>query len=137
MELLVALAIMGLVLAAVPLMRGQPGPEARTRAAALEVASALRETRGMAVSSFKSEVFQLDTEHRTYRAGSEGRERSLPDGLAVSLHTARSELEGETSGRIRFFPDGSATGGRVILATDGRQYVVAVDWLTGLVEVER
>ena len=38
--------------------------------------------------------------------------------------------------QIRFFPDGSATGGRVRLARDNRQYVVVVDWLTGSVSLE-
>lgn len=137
MEVLVTLAIIGMVLAAVPLMAGGSRPGAEIRAAAIEVASALRQTRGKAIAEFKSEVFILDTEGHTYRIGAAGPDNPLSEELALSLYTARSELEDENAGRIRFFPDGSATGGRVTLARGERQYVVAVDWLTGLIELEQ
>lgn len=137
MELLVALAVIGMVLAAIPLIAGSPRPHAEVRAAAIEVASALRQTRSKAISGFASEVFLLDTERHLYRVGAGGKEKALPDALALSLYTARGELESESVGRIRFFPDGSATGGRVTLGEGGRRYVVAVDWLTGGIEVEQ
>lgn len=136
MEVLVVLAIIGLVLAAVPLMVVGSRPGAESRAAAIEVASALRQTRGNAIAGFRSEVFILDTEGHSYRVGAAGPQKSLPEEMALSLYTARSELQDEGAGRIRFFPDGSATGGRVTLALDNRQYVVAVDWLTGSVSLE-
>ena len=135
-EVLVALAVLGLVLAAVPLVAGGPRPGAEARAAAIELALALRQTRSAAIAGFRSETFILDTERRVYRAGAAGPETPLPEGLELSLYTARSELEDEDTGRIRFFADGSATGGRVTLASGGHSYVVAVDWLTGTVEME-
>jgi general secretion pathway protein H len=137
MEVLVTLAVIGMVLAAVPLVAGGPRPGAEARAAAIELASALRQTRSEAITSFRANIFYLDTERRIYRVGAGGDENPLPDSLAVSLYTARSELADESAGRIRFFPDGSATGGRVTLAGGGHSYVVAVDWLTGAVEMER
>jgi hypothetical protein len=39
-------------------------------------------------------------------------------------------------GQIRFFPDGSSTGGRIGLSRNDRRAAVAVDWLTGLVSVD-
>lgn len=136
MEVLVVLAIIGLVLATIPLMAGDRRPGTETRAAAIEVASALRQTRSRAVAQFSSEVFVLDTEGHSYQIGAAGPRKTLPESLSLSLYTARSELQDENTGRIRFFPDGSATGGRVTLARDNRQYVVAVDWLTGSVSLE-
>jgi general secretion pathway protein H len=41
----------------------------------------------------------------------------------------------ESIGQIRFFPDGSATGGRIGLTLGAQQVEVVVDWLTGLVSV--
>ena len=55
--------------------------------------------------------------------------------IEITFQTARSEVTSETIGQIRFFPDGSATGGRIGLALDGQQVEVVVDWLTGLVSV--
>ncbi len=133
-ELLVVLAIVGLVMASVTFLSGRSGPEAR--AAATEIASALRQTRGNAISRFQPVTFQLDLENRTYRVGEDGAVTSLDPDLALELYTARSELVADQIGAIRFFPDGSATGGSVTLAREGHRYVVAVDWLTGAVSVE-
>ena len=51
------------------------------------------------------------------------------------LFTARSEQLSEKGGAIRFFPDGSSTGGRITLSIDSMRYLVNVDWLTGRVKV--
>jgi general secretion pathway protein H len=137
MEVLVTLAVIGMVLAVVPLVAGGPRPGVEVRATAIELASALRQTRGAAIVGFHSEAFILDTARGVYTAGSNRAEAVLPEGLELSLYTARSELEDESTGRIRFFPDGSATGGRITLTSGGHSYVVSVDWLTGAVEMEQ
>ena len=47
-----------------------------------------------------------------------------------------SERIGASAGRVRFFPDGSASGARVVL-NDGRSTAsVLVDWLNGDVRIE-
>lgn len=136
-ELLVTLSIVGLVVATVPMLAGggRTGPGAR--AAAIELASALRQTRGDAIANYRSVTFFLDVEKRVYKVGRDGPEQPLPAELKLSLYTARSELAGQGAGRIRFFPDGSATGGRVKLSNGGQSYTISVDWLTGFVAVER
>ena len=40
-------------------------------------------------------------------------------------------MTGENAGGIRFFPDGSSTGGSVLLSVDERKWYVTVGWLTG------
>ncbi len=59
-----------------------------------------------------------------------------PAGLSVDLVTAR-EAAGEGAAGILFLPDGRSTGGRIELAADGRRRALVVDWLTGLVRLER
>lgn len=137
LELLVALAVIGLVMVAVPMMiaGGRPGPE--TRSAAIEIASALRQTRGEAIARFRPVTFQVDVDERLYRVGSNGATKTLPEEMSLSLYTARSELASDSQGGIRFFPDGSATGGRVTVTNGDHKYTVAVDWLTGVVTMER
>ena len=39
-------------------------------------------------------------------------------------------------GRMRFFPDGSASGGKVVLREGGRATTVFVNWLNGDVQVQ-
>jgi len=135
LELLVVFTVMGLVLASVPMIvaSARPGPTARV--AAQELAAALRLTRSEAIGRYASAVLLLDVERRVYR-GADGREHALAEGLDLNFVTARSELAGVRAGQIRFFPDGSATGGRITVTDGGRSYIVTVDWLTGAVDVE-
>ena len=60
----------------------------------------------------------------------------LPEGVELQLTTAASEVVEENVGRIRFFPDGGSTGGRVDLNVNGREYIVNVAWLTGEASLE-
>jgi general secretion pathway protein H len=62
--------------------------------------------------------------------------RKLPDNLEVKLYGAQSEVTSERRGSIRFYPDGSSTGGRITVASGERKYLVDVDWLTGRVSIE-
>lgn len=129
-ELLVVMVIIALVmgLVATSLSRSISGAEARV--AARKVVAALRYTRVRAILDKQETVFMVDTEARSYQAP--GRPAvTLPEGVDVSLTTARSELTSEEAGGIRFFPDGGSTGGHVDLAVNERLYRVDVAWLTG------
>jgi general secretion pathway protein H len=136
LELLVVLAIVGVVLVLVPgfLLRGQPGLD--VEAAARAIAGALRETRADAMQHNREQLFALDVEERLFRAGTGRAPVQIDRAIEVTFQTARQEQVGETIGQIRFFPDGSSTGGRIGLSRDGRHTAVSIDWLTGLVAVE-
>ncbi|MDX1606523.1 MAG: hypothetical protein R3202_10055, partial [Candidatus Competibacterales bacterium] len=58
------------------------------------------------------------------------------EDVTIRLYTAQSELLDQKRGSIRFFPDGSSTGGHIALAEGGLEYRVNVDWLTGRVTIE-
>ena len=135
LELLVVLAIVGAVLALVPgfMLRGQPGIDVDVAARA--IADALRQARSHAVLHNHDQLFALDVEERLYRIVGQRAPVQMAKGIEVTFQTARAELMSETIGQIRFFPDGSATGGRIGLTLDGRHVEVVVDWLTGLVSV--
>jgi general secretion pathway protein H len=136
LELLVVLAIIGVMLAFVPgfMLRGQPGMDVDV--AARSIADALRQARSQAVLQNREQLFALDVEERLFRAGGQRAPVQIDRGIEVTFQSARSELMSEAIGQIRFFPDGSATGGRIGLTLDGRRAEVAVDWLTGLISVE-
>jgi general secretion pathway protein H len=135
LELLVVLAIIGAVLAFVPgfMVRSQPGLDVDVAARA--IADALRQARSYAVLQNRDQLFALDVEERLFRIGEQRAPVQMDRDLEITFQTARSEVMSETIGQIRFFPDGSATGGRIGLTLDGRHVEVVVDWLTGLVSV--
>ena len=136
LELLVVLAIIGVVLAFVPgfMLRSQPGLDVDVAARA--IADALRQARSDAVLQNREQLFALDVEERLFRVGRQHAPVQIAKAIEVTFQTARSEAMSETIGQIRFYPDGSATGGRIGLALDGQQVEVVVDWLTGLVSVK-
>ena len=105
------------------------------KAAAREMAGVLREARGKAIRDNRETAVLIDTERKVYRLGPGGRGHRLSAALQVSLVTAASEQLDDTRGRIRFFPDGTSTGGRVTLSRDDRKFDITVDWLTGLVAI--
>jgi general secretion pathway protein H len=53
----------------------------------------------------------------------------------MTLEAASSEQVGESRARIRFFPNGASTGGRITLDRAGNRYHVEVDWLYGRVRI--
>jgi general secretion pathway protein H len=135
LELLVVLGIIGLILAFVPgfVLRGQPDFDVEVAARA--VADGLRATRSAALLENREQLFALDVEERLFRTASMRAPVQIDRGIELTFQTARSELLSEGIGQIRFFPDGSSTGGRIGLTLDGRHAEITVDWLTGLVAV--
>jgi general secretion pathway protein H len=132
-ELLVVLVIMGLLLIALPrpLARLMAG---RLDAAVEQVATDLRRARSRAVLTATPQRFVLDLAGRRFGL-LDGTPAMLPDGIEVGFIGAREERLAERAAAIRFFPDGSSSGGRVRLADAARRVEVRVDWLTGRVTV--
>ena len=105
------------------------------RAATQDVASALRHARGQALSRGREAEFSLDVHRHAYQVTGRRKPYILPASVKLGLFTAESELSGEGQGSIRFYPDGSATGGRVSLEAAGKKRLVDVNWLTGAVVI--
>lgn len=59
----------------------------------------------------------------------------VSDRLKVTLFTAVNDQTTTTVGEIRFFSDGSSTGGEVTFAGDDAREYVQIDWFTGRVSV--
>lgn len=133
-ELLVTLVLVTLLSAIlIPIL--QPSPARTLRNAAGELSVTLRETRREAQNSQTRKRFVIDTEQPRYQTEQAPRWRTLPDGMTVELTTARSLLTGSGRGGIDFFPDGSSTGGRIVLGLQGQATQVDVEWLTGRIRL--
>ena len=135
LELLVVLAIIGLlaVIAAPRFAGALPGAELAS--GARQLVSGLREARSRAVSLNRQVAFILAGDANRYSIGLGGRGAALPENIAITLWTGTTEITGAHQGAIRFFPDGSSTGGRIELAGKGGKRLIGVDWLTGRVRL--
>lgn len=134
-ELLVVLVLLTILMALVPplLQGGVSGTE--LKGAARRLAAGLKYARSQAITSHKEAVLILDLEHRRFKVTGKKRQYPLPSHIAISLVTARSEVDTGHMGKIRFFPDGTSTGGRITLAQGDSKYQVDINWLTGQVAI--
>lgn len=132
LELLLVLAIVVGVLALSPPMFAGAIAGNEPRSAARQVMAALRYARSTAVASRQDVAFTLDLDRRRYQVDSRPAV-ALPSSLAYTLITAESEVRDAGSGAIRFYADGSASGGRITLGNDKASYRLDVAWLTGRV----
>lgn len=134
-ELLVVLVILGVVLVAVPIAYDRLKPGLEVRADAREIARILRQSRGRAISDNTESTVLIDLGQRYLRDGARGERIDLSKGTALTLETAESERIGPDVARIRFFPSGASTGGRLTLERLGTVYSIEVDWLFGRVRI--
>ncbi len=127
------LVILGLTIALIV----SRGPARSTgfdlRATAGDIAQQLRLARSEAIATDRLTRFTLNPAGRRYETnGVAG--PLLPPEVAVAMTT-------ETGGKprplsaITFAPDGSSSGGRVVLVAGVNAVAVVVDWLTGRVSV--
>jgi general secretion pathway protein H len=133
-EVVVTLAILGLALVLVAAYKPPWSSGLGLKGTASELASGLRLARSEAIASNRPVRFDLDVAGHVYRVGA-GAERRLPANLSIELLTITGENRRTNVGDIRFNPDGSSTGGRIVLAEGTRRTAVGVDWLTGRVSV--
>jgi general secretion pathway protein H len=107
----------------------------KVKAAARDIASALRYARGQALISHQETTVTIDLAENTYTVSNRDKVYPIPEDIDVTLVTAQSELN-EGLASVRFFPDGSSTGGRVTLEWGNVGWRIDISWLTGQIELE-
>ena len=136
LEILIVLGIIGLALALVPPLLVHTLDHSRVKSATRELAAVLNVARMQAIDTRAEATLVLDAENKTYKLGTRERRLRLPAASSLLLTTAESEQIDKHTGAIRFYPDGSSTGGRIQLSLpDSVTYVVDVIWLTGKVTI--
>jgi general secretion pathway protein H len=128
----VVLAILGLVLG-VFIGRGPMRSQGlQLRAAAGALAQGFRAARAAAIATGEDVTVSIDPARRVFAVGNHAPVLLAPD-LAIEAPEA---LRGPGTLRlIRFAPDGSDSGGQVIVTTGGKGVKISVQWLTGQVSV--
>jgi general secretion pathway protein H len=134
-EMLVVIAIIALIGAFVLPQFSGAQAKADMSSAARRLAAGLRSTRSLAMAHGRSEAFTVDVAHGLYRAGT-GAAQAIDKHVGVTLITASQEKIDAAAGNIRFYADGSSTGGGIGLRAGTRSALVLVDWLTGRVSIE-
>lgn len=134
-ELLIVLVIIGLTLAIVAPRLFFSSDAALLDRAVRSFETAARSARASARLTGEDRLLTVHLDDAILRIEPDGPEYRLQGDLTVTATVAEAELDGQIAG-IRFFPDGSSTGGDVRFAIGDRARLATVGWITGQV-VER
>jgi general secretion pathway protein H len=153
-ELLVVLVIISLASAFIAPRITAPLGHLNLKTASKKIVSSLRYARSQAVSENEGRVaiFDLDEQRvlifkgsalpAEYRADELPLQRAemlypLPEQVSIELASEGREPVSHGLFQLAFFPNGSSTGGRVVLASKkGQRYRVEVDFITGISRLE-
>ena len=136
LELLVVLFIMvlGFSVVGVNLSSGSDG--AALKVAARDLVSALRYARGQALMTHQEETVTLDLAENSYTVSGRTNSYLIPKTIALTVVSAQSELTGAGKANMRFFSDGSSTGGRITLEQGRSAWEININWLTGQIKLD-
>jgi general secretion pathway protein H len=135
-ELILALAILGMVAyLVVPRLARPPGP-VEIRVAADQVAALFRTDRNMALRSRRPVLSLVNVRDGVVSAGAGDGFVQVPRGIKIEFTQSSRILASGKSG-IEFLPDGRSSGGALTLSRDSFSYRVSVNWLTAGVRVAR
>jgi general secretion pathway protein H len=135
--MLVVLAILALVAVIALPGRGIPRQDPSLRLVAADIAVQLRAARSLAITQNREVAFAFDTGTRTYGIVGVGPSRTLPAAINLSMTTARQYVRDGGEARLVFYSDGTSSGGTIRLGEQPQQIAIAVEWLTGVVHIER
>ena len=135
-ELVVVLFIMLLGFGALGVSISSGNSSAQIKAAGRDIVSALRYARGLALTDRRETTVDFDLEQNSYTVSNRDKIYTIPEEISLTIVTAQSELTGQGQGSIRFYSDGSSTGGRITLETDKAKVQLDINWLTGAIELK-
>ena len=133
LEMLVVLTILALVTVIAAPQLARPSDGLRLQVTARDLMGALRLTRAAAISRNAAIALVIDVDERAFESPAVAR-KSFPSGIEVQLKVAEPERAARSRGGFRFFPDGSSTGGDLILRLRDKEARICVNWLTGEAE---
>lgn len=134
LEVLLVLIIGGLLMGVVATSLSE-GPVLRKNSR--EVAASLRQARAQAVMRQMPVLWKMNIQDkRFWLEGGQGEERKLSEAVTAKINTTSSEVDSADQGGVRFYPDGSSTGGSVELTHNEQTYKINVEWVTGRVSIQ-
>ena len=92
----------------------------------------LRYVRSKALVNSTDTAITIDVSGKNYFSQDATISRSFPQEISVSITVDEKNIAG-SKGRIVFYPDGSSSGGKIKLTSNGRELEVVTTWLNGYV----
>jgi len=134
-ELTVVLLIMVLGFSAIGTNISSGNHSSQLKALSRDLASALRYARGQALISHNEVSVAINLAENTYKVSNRDKIYHFSDEIEVTLVIAQDEFKNDEIGQLRFYPDGSSSGGRVTMEWGNLVNIIDVNWLSGKVEI--
>lgn len=133
-ELLAALAVLGLAMGLVATGLSGRWNRPSVEVLASRTASRARAARDEAIRSGRETMLWIDLAQRSISTSGRGRELVIPPSIDLEVLASRAASSTGKPG-VRFFPDGTSTGGTIRMGPVGRAHEVRINWFTGRVLV--
>lgn len=134
-ELIIVLVISVLGMAAISSNISSGNQTTKLQTVARDMASALRYAHGQALISRQPVSMFINLDDNSYRVSNRAKTFRFESEIEVSLVVAEEDYPNGGEGSIRFFSDGSSTGGRITLEWGQQLRRVDVNWITGEVTI--
>ncbi|MBJ2180737.1 type II secretion system protein [Pseudomonas veronii] len=128
LEMLVVILLISLAVGLLGLGVRQAVQAANERRVVGQMVDALRATRAAAIVDARVARTAFDLQRLTFQAPGRA-PHAWPPQLQVTVHTAE-----RVGAAVEFYPDGSSTGGHLLLANGSRRWRIDIGWLTGSVQ---
>jgi general secretion pathway protein H len=132
-ELLAVLAIIALSVLALSSNSKKSADTAKVRAFLIETAGVLVELRSQAMRSGIESYFGINSRQRYFET--DQIRIAFPPGVELKAIIAGDSANGDTKPAIKFYPDGTSTGGKINLVFRRKSHEIRVNWLTGHVSL--
>jgi general secretion pathway protein H len=135
LELVVAISIGGMLLAASIPSSVRFYESMQYRQAIRDVITMLSTARYTAINTGRAQDITLNPKTNVLRLNKDTRQ--LPAKFNIVIHAAR-ELNRDSEGVIRFYPEGGSSGGDIeMVQPSGSGVKISVDWLVGRVTQQK
>ncbi len=130
-ELLVAFAIIGFAMALVPIAYSKLNQSIEYRAAIRNFVADVAAARAKAMMTGQASAIRVNLENKTFGVDDRFNQK-WPKSYKIKAEVASQAIESNKIASIRFYPDGSSTGGSVTVMRSADTGVrFRIDWLTG------
>jgi general secretion pathway protein H len=133
LELLLVLTLMAMMVALVPPLLSRALPGVSARSLVNDVVLMVRESRSRAIVSNRKQQIYFDRQRRALLSEAGRNSLDIPDGLRLEFD------KGDGLDKVVLFsayPDGTVSGGQIVIWSERHRFLLRVNWISGVLEVE-
>ncbi|MGI9409906.1 MAG: GspH/FimT family protein [Hyphomicrobiaceae bacterium] len=131
LEMLIVVAVLAVVMSSVRLLPQSRAGSVDVAAATQLIASSLRQARNTSIRRRAIQHVYFDVNRRTVWTDSGRNRLALDRRIRMAISSARSQMRSDSVAQVRFYPNGSSSGGKVVLEGRSGAREIRINWHTG------